>query len=76
MFQEKRIREAIRSLIEAVGEDPAREGLRDTPNRVSEMYHALFSGLGQNASEVLAASFEEDHQEMVILKDITFYSIC
>ncbi len=76
MFQEDRIRESILAVIQAIGDNPDREGLRETPRRVAEMYRDLFSGLGQDARSVLAAGFEEGHQELVTLKNIPFYSMC
>ena len=76
MIDNQRIREAITSLIEAIGEDPQREGLLGTPNRVAEMYAELFMGLGQDPKKELSVSFEEGHREMVMLKDIPFYSMC
>ncbi len=76
MFDEARIRAAVTSIIEAIGEDPKREGLVDTPRRVAEMYAELFMGLSMNPREELAVGFEEGHREMVILKDIPFYSMC
>ena len=72
----QRIREAVREIIIAVGEDPEREGLRDTPRRVAEMYAEVFSGLREDPADVLRVGFEEGHQEMVIVKDIPFYSMC
>lgn len=71
-----RIRKAVRELIEAIGEDPEREGLRDTPRRIADMYAEIFAGLSRDPSEVLGVTFEENHQEMVILRDIPFYSTC
>ena len=76
MVDIERIKEAVASIIVAVGEDPHREGLKDTPERVARMYEELFSGLGQDPSEVLSTGFEEDHHEIVILRDIPFFSIC
>jgi GTP cyclohydrolase I len=70
------IREALSSVIKAIGEDPAREGLLGTPNRVAEMYAELFSGLGVDPCGELTVGFEEGHREMVVLKDIPFYSMC
>lgn len=72
----QRIKAAVREIIVAVGEDPEREGLRDTPRRVAEMYAEVFSGLREDPSDVLSIGFEEGHQEMVIVKDIPFYSMC
>ena len=70
------VREAVRRIIEAIGEDPEREGLRDTPRRVAESYAELFAGVHQDPRDVLSAFFEESHREMVILRDIPFYSLC
>jgi GTP cyclohydrolase IA len=72
----KRIKKAVREIIIGVGEDPEREGLRDTPRRVAEMYAEVFSGLHEDPADVLSVGFEEGHQEMVIVKDIPFYSMC
>ena len=70
------LQEAIRTMIRAVGEDPDREGLRETPRRIAQMYAELFEGLHMDPVEVLSVGFEEGHDEMVILKDIPFYSMC
>ena len=76
MFDEAVIKAAVESIIKAVGEDPKREGLADTPRRVAEMYAELFMGLGKDPSEELQVAYELGHREMVILKDIPFYSMC
>jgi len=76
MIDEAEIREAITSIIKAIGEDPEREGLVDTPRRVAEMYAELFMGLDMDPREELTVGFEEGHREMIILKDIPFYSMC
>ena len=70
------VRDAVSRIIEAIGEDPSREGLLDTPRRIAEMYEELFVGLHQDPREVLSTSFQEPHREMVILKNIPFYSLC
>jgi GTP cyclohydrolase I len=70
------IRKAVREIIRAVGEDPTREGLRDTPRRVADMYAEVFSGLLQDPADVLRVGFEEGHQELVLVRDIPFYSMC
>ncbi|MEX0801110.1 MAG: GTP cyclohydrolase I FolE [Dehalococcoidia bacterium] len=70
------VRDAVRRIIEAIGEDPGREGLRETPRRIAEMYDELFAGLRQDPLEALSTGFEEAHREMVILRDIPFYSMC
>ncbi|MBU2008323.1 MAG: GTP cyclohydrolase I FolE [Chloroflexi bacterium] len=76
MVDERRVEKAVRELILAIGEDPQREGLKDTPRRVGEMYAELFRGLDVDPKEELTVGFEEDHREMVILRDIPFYSMC
>jgi GTP cyclohydrolase I len=72
----KRIRAAIREILLAVGEDPDREGLRDTPERVARMYAELFSGLHSDPRELLTKTFTEKYNEMVTVKDIEFASLC
>jgi len=77
MVDREGIEQAAAAIIEAIGEDPAREGLIETPRRIAEMYSELFEGLDQDPREVLQATFEQEkYQEMVILKDIPFYSLC
>jgi GTP cyclohydrolase I len=75
-FDIARMRRAVREIIVALGEDPEREGLRETPRRVADMYAEVFAGLHQDPEDVLRVGFEEGHQEMVIVKDIPFYSMC
>lgn len=75
MDHDKLVR-AVRMILEAIGEDPDREGLRDTPKRVANMYAEIFSGLHRPAAEVLSARFHVDHEGMVLVKDIPFYSAC
>ena len=72
----KRIEKAVRDILIAVGEDPDREGLRGTPRRVGEMYAELFSGLGTDPAEELSPRFTATYDEMVVLKDIPFNSVC
>lgn len=76
MFDEAKIKKAVKEMLEAIGEDPAREGIRDTPRRVAEMYAELFQGMGKEAKTDLGVDFELGHREMVVLKDIPFYSMC
>lgn len=77
MVDTEGIEEAAAAIIEAIGEDPAREGLIETPRRIAEMYSELFEGLDQDPREVLQVAFvEKKHEEMIILKDIPFYSLC
>ncbi len=75
-FDTARLRKAVREIIQAVGEDPDREGLLETPRRVADMYAEVFSGLRQDPADVLRVGFEEGHQELVLVKDIPFYSMC
>jgi len=75
-IDQQRVISAAREIIEAIGEDPAREGLVRTPERIAEMYRELFSGLFEDPLDVLATGFEESHKEMVVLKNIPFYSLC
>ena len=70
------VERAMASMIEAVGEDPSREGLQDTPRRVAHAYAELFSGVGKDPKEELASAFEEEYRDMVILRDMPFYSMC
>lgn len=68
---------AVRSILAAVGEDPDREGMADTPHRVARMYAELFSGLREDPGSVVETLFEdEEHHEIVMVKDIPFYSMC
>ena len=71
-----KIEAAIQSIIKAIGEDPKREGLRDTPKRIADMYTELFAGIDMDAKAELTVGFEVGHREMVILRDIPFYSMC
>jgi GTP cyclohydrolase I len=76
MVNQDKIKLAMTSIIEAIGEDPSREGVKGTPRRVAEMYTELFSGLDVDPKAELAVDFGEGYEEMVILKDIPFYSMC
>ncbi|WP_458174597.1 GTP cyclohydrolase I FolE [Modestobacter lacusdianchii] len=71
-----RIEAAVREVLLAVGEDPDRPGLVDTPARVARAYAETFAGLGQDPYDVLATTFDEDHDELVLVKDIPMYSTC
>ncbi len=72
----RRIEDAVREILLAVGEDPDREGLRRTPQRVARMYAELFAGLHQDPVDVLEAVFSEEYDELVVLRDISFSSLC
>ena len=76
MVDQPKLRAAVRMLLEAVGEDPEREGLRDTPDRVARMYEELFAGLSEDPSVHLKAVFDEHHHEVVLVRDIPFHSTC
>ncbi|MER6139636.1 GTP cyclohydrolase I FolE [Streptomyces sparsogenes] len=76
VFDEKRAEQAIRELLLAVGEDPDREGLRETPARVARAYREIFAGLWQKPEEVLTTTFDLGHDEMVLVKDIEVMSSC
>ncbi|AIT61853.1 GTP cyclohydrolase I FolE [Corynebacterium doosanense] len=75
-FDAPRAEAAIRELLIAVGEDPDREGLQDTPARVARAYAENFAGLHKDPTEVLERTFSEHHQELVLIKDIPIYSMC
>ncbi|SON60188.1 GTP cyclohydrolase 1 [Mycobacterium simulans] len=75
-FNQPRAEAAIRELLLAIGEDPDRDGLRDTPARVARAYREIFAGLYTDPSTVLSTMFDEDHNELVIVKEIPLYSTC
>lgn len=76
MTDQDKIEKAVLLFLEGIGEDPEREGLKDTPARIARMYEELCAGMDEDASEHLTKTFSVDHSEMVIEKDITFYSLC
>lgn len=76
MIDQEKIREAAKLLLEGIGEDVAREGLAETPDRIARMYEELFAGMGTDAKEPLSKVFSVDNNEMVMEKDIVFYSMC
>jgi GTP cyclohydrolase IA len=75
-FDQQRAEDAVRELLYAIGEDPDRNGLRDTPARVARAYREMFAGLYTDPDSVLNTMFDEDHDEMVIVKEIPLYSTC
>lgn len=75
-FDEKRAENAVRELLIAVGEDPDREGLKETPARVARAYRELLAGLRQAPEDVLTTTFDLGHDEMVLVKDIEIVSLC
>lgn len=76
MIDKAKIEAAASTILEAIGEDTQREGLVGTPQRIAEMYCELFKGMEVDATAELAVGFEEGHREMVILRNIPFYSVC
>lgn len=75
-FDQPRIERAVREILEAIGEDPDRDGLRDTPARVARAYAEQFAGLRQRPEDVLTTMFDVGHDEMVIVRDIEVYGTC
>lgn len=75
-FDAGRVQRAVRELLLAIGEDPHRAGLLETPERVARAYEEMFSGLHTDPAEVLAQVFDESHDELVLVKDIAVYSVC
>jgi len=76
VIDKAKIEQAVVHIIESINEDPKREGLLDTPRRIADMYAEVFSGIDRDPKEELKTGFDEGHHEMVILKDIAFYSMC
>ena len=76
MIDKEKIQAAIRLFIEGIGEDPNREGLQETPERVAEMCEEIFAGIGQDSQSVIKVLKSEKYDEIVLLKDIPFYSMC
>lgn len=76
MVDKAKVEQAIRLLLEGIGEDVEREGLKETPNRIARMCEEIYGGLDQEADEHLLKQFEVENNEMVLEKDITFYSMC
>ena len=76
MINQDKIEEAVRLLLEGIGENVSREGLVDTPGRIARMYAEIFSGMEEDAADHLSRVFTVDNNEMVLEKDIVFYSMC
>ncbi len=72
----KKIEEGVKLILEGLGEDLTREGLKDTPQRVARLYQEVFSGLQQDPAELIVTTFSENHDEMILVKDIPLYSVC
>ena len=76
MVNKEKIEQAVRLLLEGIGEDCDREGLKETPGRVARMYEEIFAGMDQSAGEHLSKTFTAENNEMIVEKDISFYSTC
>ena len=76
MVDHKKVEQAIRLLLEGIGEDPDREGLAETPDRIARMYEEICGGMNEDAAKHLKKTFTAENNEMVVEKDITFYSMC
>ena len=75
-MDKKKITKAVKLFLEGIGEDPDRGGLKDTPKRVATMCEEIFSGIGEDSSKVIKVLKSEEHDEIVLLKDIAFFSVC
>lgn len=75
-FDQEKIKEGVRLILEGIGEDTSREGLKDTPDRIARMYAEIFSGMNENAKDHLSRTFTAPTGDMVVEKDIVFYSTC
>lgn len=75
-MDKKKIEKAVKDILEAIGEDPGRKDLLDTPRRVAQMYEEIFSGIVQNPEEALEVVLDQKHNEIILLKDIPLYSMC
>ncbi|HZB01234.1 MAG TPA: GTP cyclohydrolase I FolE [Actinomycetota bacterium] len=75
-FDAKKIEEGVRMILEGIGEDPDRGGLRETPARVARMYEEIFGGVGKDASQLVTVVEGADHDEMIMIRDIPLYSSC
>lgn len=75
-FDRERIVRAVREILEAIGEDVDRDGLKRTPERVADMYAEIFGGLHEDAAAEMDVVFDEDHDEMILIREIPLYSVC
>lgn len=75
-FDDEKIEQGVRMILEGIGEDPDRGGLRETPSRVARMYREVFAGIGQDASQLVTVVEGADHDEMIMVRDIPIYSMC
>ena len=76
MVDKEKVIQGVKLILEAIGEDPNREGLLETPDRIARMYEEVFSGINKDAKEHLDKTFKVDRDDLVLEKDITFYSMC
>jgi len=76
VIDKAKIEKAASMILDAIGENPKRQGLKETPRRIAEMYTEFFTGIEMDPKTELSVGFEEGHREMVLLKDIPFYSMC
>lgn len=75
-FNDNKIEAGVRLILEGIGEDPERGGLRETPSRVARMYREVFAGIGQDASQLVTVVEGADHDEMIMVRDIPLFSMC
>ncbi len=75
-MEREKIIDGVRLILEGIGEDPSREGLARTPERVADMYEEIFAGIGEDPAQHFCVTFNEAHQEMVLVRDIPLYSVC
>lgn len=75
-FDRERIVRAVREILEAIGEDTSRDGLKRTPERVADMYAEIFGGLHEDAAAEMDVVFDEEHDEMILIREIPLYSVC
>ena len=75
-FDRDKVEEAVALLLEGIGEDPGREGMKETPRRVADLYEEVLSGMHQDPEAVLDVTFAEDHDEMIMVRDIELFSMC
>jgi len=75
-MDKEKIKRAVRDILEAIGDDPDREGLKNTPKRVADMYEEIFGGMHQDPADDIEVFFEKEHDEIILLKDIPLYSVC
>ncbi|HNX91674.1 MAG TPA: GTP cyclohydrolase I FolE [Candidatus Omnitrophota bacterium] len=75
-IDKEKIKKAVRNILEAVGEDPDRDGIKETPRRVAELYEEILSGIGKKGEDEITIFVDKEHDEIILLKDIPLYSIC